>query len=94
MHVSSLVVRLRLDGCAGRRERRRRVEALLETLHRHFNAAIAELGRADACDEVILAAATVAESRREARATLDRLADALACHPDATLITPAEFHDH
>lgn len=58
----------------------------MERLHQSFNVSIAESDRGSGSDESVLLIAAVGRTRREARETLDRVADALAVHPRAEVL--------
>jgi len=89
MHVASMRLELRLADCRTSGQRRRLLEAMIPTLRRHFNVALAEVdGPADTC----LAAAAVDENRRDARDTLKKVADAVAAHPRVVVVSRA-IHD-
>ena len=86
VYVATLRLDLRIRDCLSVRVKRRRVRAILEKLHKHFNVSVAEVDRRDHPSEAVLAVAAVAEGRREAREQLERVADALAVHPRAELL--------
>jgi uncharacterized protein YlxP (DUF503 family) len=86
MHVAALRLEIRVRDCPAARVKRRRLRAIVEKLHKHFNVSVAEVGRHDHACEVVLGVAAVAETRREARQTLGRIADALAVHPRVELL--------
>jgi uncharacterized protein YlxP (DUF503 family) len=86
MHLAALRLEIRVKHCASARVKRRRVRAIVEKLHRHFNISVAEVGLQDHPSDSTLAAAAVAETRREAREPLERVADALAVHPRVELL--------
>ena len=87
MYAATLRLELRIDGCRTARTRRRRVEAILAKLHKHFNVSAAEVGRGDHAIEAVVAFAAVAATRREARDRLARVADALDAHPRAEVVS-------
>jgi uncharacterized protein YlxP (DUF503 family) len=86
MHLAALRLEIRVRGCTAARVKRRRVRAIVEKLHKHFNVSVAEVDRRDHPCEVVLAVASVAETRREAREPLGRVADAMAVHPRVELL--------
>ncbi len=86
MYVAALRLEIRVRDCTSARVKRRRVRAIVEKLHKHFNVSVAEVDRREHPDEVVLAAAAVAESRREAREPLARIAEAMAVHPRVELL--------
>lgn len=87
MHVAALRLELRVRDCPSARIKRKRVRAIVEKIHRHFNVSVAEVDRIDHPTEVVLAVASVGQTRRDAREQLDRVADALAVHPRAELLS-------
>ena len=87
-----LRLELRVLGCRDLRQKRRRVRAIMGKLRRHFNVSIAEVDRHEQATEAVLGVAAVAGTRREARAVLDRVADAVGVHPRAELVRHA-FHE-
>jgi uncharacterized protein YlxP (DUF503 family) len=86
MHVATLRLAIRVRDCTSARVKRRRVRAIVEKLHKHFNVSVAEVDLREHPNEVVLAAAAVAETRREAREPLGRIADAMAVHPRVELL--------
>ncbi len=89
MTVATLRLKLLLADCQTTREKRRLMRAILEKLHRHFNVSMAE-GDDDANpSQSDLTVVVVARTRREARETLARVADAVAAHPRAELLSHA-----
>ena len=89
MHVATLRFAIRVRDCRAVRVKRKRVRAILEKLHKHFNVSVAEVEGHSHPSESILAAAAVAEGRREAREPLERIVDALAVHPRVELLDHA-----
>lgn len=89
MPAVSLILEVRLEGCASPRQRHAKADQILNKLRQHFNVSVAELNR-DAPGEIAaLAFATVARTRREARDLLDRVSEAVAAHPHAEIIKVA-----
>ena len=86
MTVVTLRLDLRVDPCHSARERRRLLQAMLEKLHRHFNVSVAEADGEGGVDRAVLLAAAVGKTRREARETLERVADAISAHPRAEIL--------
>jgi uncharacterized protein YlxP (DUF503 family) len=88
MPTISLVLEVRLDGCASAKSRRTQAEAILGKLRKHFNVAVADLtlNLDGGGDLAALGFAAVGRTRREARETLDRVADAVAAHPRAEIL--------
>jgi uncharacterized protein YlxP (DUF503 family) len=86
MHVASLRLELRVDDCLTLRQKRRRMRAIIDKLHRHFNVSVAEVGRHDRPAEAVLGVAAVGGTRRDAREILVRVADALGAHPRAEVL--------
>ncbi|MBX6311679.1 MAG: DUF503 domain-containing protein [Isosphaeraceae bacterium] len=89
MHVAVLVLELRFGDCRTLRQKRRRLEKIIAKVRRHFNVAMLEVDRHDRPEESILGVAAVGRARREAREVLERIADALGCHPRAELVRHA-----
>lgn len=89
MTVATLRLKLLVADCQTTREKRRFMRTILEKLHRHFNVSVAE-GDDDANpSQSDLTVVVVARTRREARETLARVADAVAAHPRADLLSHA-----
>jgi uncharacterized protein YlxP (DUF503 family) len=86
MHVATLRLQLRVRDCTSVRVKRRRVRAILEKLHKHFNVSVAEVDRVDHPSESVLAVAAVDRGRREVRERLERVVEALSVHPRAELL--------
>jgi uncharacterized protein YlxP (DUF503 family) len=87
MTVATLRLELRVGNCYTQREKRRRMQAIMSKLHRHFNVSVAEADRDDDPSHALLVVAAVARNRRDARETLDRVADAVAAYPRAELLS-------
>jgi len=87
LYLAVLRLGLRMPAEPDPTERRRLIRAMLDTLHRHFNVAVAEAGVDDPTGSAWLGAAALSASRREARATLERVADAVAGHPRVELLS-------
>ncbi len=86
MHLAALRLTLRIKDCNHVRVKRRRIRAILEKLHKHFNISVAEVDRREHPFETVLAVAAVAETRREVHESLERVVDALTVHPRAELV--------
>ncbi len=88
MPAISLVLEVRLDGCASAKSRRTQAERILGKLRKHFNIAVADLtvNRDGIGNVAALGFAAVGRTRREAREILDRVADAVAAHPRAEIL--------
>lgn len=89
MPVVSLVLEVRLDGCASARQRKPVADEILGRLRRHFNVAVSDLNRDEPGDVAALGFAAVGRTRREAKDVLDRVADAVAAHPRAEIVKAA-----
>jgi uncharacterized protein YlxP (DUF503 family) len=85
MYVAILRIELRIGD--GPRARDRIVRAIVEKIHRHFNVSVAEVDRAKHPSESVIGVAAVAASRKEVREVLDRVADAVAVHPRAEVLS-------
>ncbi len=86
MTVATLRLELLVTDCTTQREKRRRMRAILDKLHRHFNVSVAELDEADP-RHARLAVAAIGRSRREVHETLQRVSEAIAAHPRAALLS-------
>ena len=84
MNLATLRVEFRLRDCQGRRDRKRRLEEIIRKLRKHFNVSAAEEEGREA-DSARLVAAAVGSLRGQARKTLERVAEAIAAHPDLEL---------
>ena len=58
----------------------------MDRLHRSFNVAVADAASVGEADRTVLVVATVGRTRRDARLTLERVADAVAVHPHTELL--------
>ncbi|MDR3632240.1 MAG: DUF503 domain-containing protein [Isosphaeraceae bacterium] len=86
MTVATLCLELLITNCTNQRAKRRCTRAILDKLHRHFNVAVAEMEDHDP-GHARLAVVTVARTRHEARERLERVAEAVAAHPRAALLS-------
>ena len=89
MTVATLRLQLLVADCHTTREKRRFMRAIMEKLHRHFNVSVADGDHDADPSQSDLTVAVVARTRREARETLTRVADAVAVHPRAELLSHA-----
>jgi uncharacterized protein YlxP (DUF503 family) len=86
MTVVTLRLDLRFHPCPTAREAKRQVTAIVEKLHRSFNVSVAAAEGDDGHDTARVLVAAAAKTRKEARETLARIADALAAHPRAEIL--------
>ncbi|MGE3821632.1 MAG: DUF503 family protein [Isosphaeraceae bacterium] len=86
MTFATLRIDLRVVLCASPKDRHRQMRSILETIHTHFNVAVAEGEEPHAHDQAVLFAAAVARTRREALEILERVADAVSAHPRAEVL--------
>lgn len=86
MTVATLCLELLVTDCTTLRAKRRCTRAILDKLHRHFNVSVAEMEDHDRA-HARLAVVTVARTRHEARERLERVAEAVAAHPRAALLS-------
>jgi uncharacterized protein len=91
MKVATLRLELLIYECRTLREKRRRLEAIITRLRRHFNVSVAEVDLHDWPSEAVLGVAAVGSSRWEARETLKRVADAVGVYPRAALVRHAIY---
>lgn len=82
MTFATLRLDLRVRQAQGVRDQRRQMQAIMDKLHRAFNVSVAEVD-GDEPGSVVLVVAAVSRARRDARETLERVADAVAAHPRA-----------
>jgi uncharacterized protein YlxP (DUF503 family) len=87
MTVATLYLELLVTNCTNPRAKRRCTRAILDKLHRHFNVAVADLDEDRDPAHARLAVVTVARTRHEARERLERVAEAVAAHPRAALLS-------
>ncbi len=86
MTVAVLRLELLVGDCHTPRGKRRRMRAIMDKLHRHFNVSVAEADLDGDPARAVLVVAAASRSRREAREVLARVADAVAAHPRAELV--------
>jgi uncharacterized protein YlxP (DUF503 family) len=91
MKVATLRMDLLIIECRTLREKRRRMQAIIKKLRRHFNVSVAEVDLHDWPTEAVLGAAAVGNSRREVREVLTHVADAVSVYPRAELVRHALF---
>ncbi|HWE35842.1 MAG TPA: DUF503 family protein [Isosphaeraceae bacterium] len=89
MTVATLRLELRVGDCPSLRERRRRLGRIAAKLRRYFNVSVAEDDRIGTPTQGALVAAAVGNSRVAARDVLERVADAVAAHPQVELLAQA-----
>ncbi len=89
MTVATLRLKMLVAECHSTREKRRLMWAIMEKVHRHFNVSVAEGDHDSDPSQSDLTVVVVARTRREARETLARVADAIAAHPRAELLSHA-----
>lgn len=86
MTVVTLRLELRLARCSTARQARRQLEGIMEKLQRHFNVSVAGSEADGGPDLAVLLVAAAGRTRKDARSTLERVADALAAHPRAEVL--------
>jgi uncharacterized protein YlxP (DUF503 family) len=89
MTVMTLRLDLRVVHCQTPRDKRREMRAIVDKLHRHFNVSVAEADAEDDPVAAVLVVAAVGRTRRDARETIARVADAVAAHPRAEVLAHA-----
>ena len=89
MTVVTLRLDLRVGPCQSPRDKRRQMRAIVDRLHRHFNVSVAEADAPGDPDQAVLVVAAVGRTRRDARDTIERVADAVAAHPRAEVLAHA-----
>jgi uncharacterized protein YlxP (DUF503 family) len=87
MSVAVLRLELLVGDCTTPRGKRRRMRAIMDKLHRHFNVSVAEVDHDDDPVHARLIVAAAARTRRDARETLNRVTDAIGSHPQAELLS-------
>jgi uncharacterized protein YlxP (DUF503 family) len=87
MTVATLRLDLRLGPGLSPREARRQMQTIMDKLHRHFNVSVASTEGDGGHDVAVLIAAAAARTRRDARETLERVAEAVAAHPRAEVLS-------
>jgi uncharacterized protein YlxP (DUF503 family) len=86
MTVATLRLDLRFHPRPTPREAKRQVAAIIEKLHRSFNVSVAAAEGGEGPDTARVLVAAAAKTRKEARETLDRVADAMIAHPRAEVV--------
>ena len=89
MTIVTLRLDLRVSHCQSTRDLRRQMRAIMDKLHRHFNVSVADAEPEGRADQAVLLVAAVGRTRREARETIERVADAVAAHPHAEVLAHA-----
>jgi len=87
MTLATLQMVLVVNGCHSLREKQKRMRGIMGKLHKHFNVSVADVGRDDDPSQAKLAVAVIGRTRSEVHATLERVADAVAVHPRAQLVS-------
>jgi uncharacterized protein YlxP (DUF503 family) len=87
MTAASLQMVLVVTNCRSYRDTRKQMQNIMNKLRKHFNVALAEVGRFEAPGESKLAAVSVGRTRGEVRETLLRVADAIAVHPRTEVLS-------
>jgi uncharacterized protein YlxP (DUF503 family) len=91
MRVATLRLELVILECQSLREKRRRMQAIITKVRRHFNVSVAEVDLHDWPSTAVLGVAAVGNSRWEVRSLLNRVADALSVYPRAELVQHSLF---
>ena len=86
MTVLTLRLDLRIGPFHSSRDKRRQLQAIMDKLHRHFNVSVAGADGEGGPDASVLVVAAASRTRREARATLERVVDAIMAHPHAEVL--------
>jgi hypothetical protein len=87
MTVVTLRLDLRVGNCHTLWEKRRRMRAIMEKLHRSFNVSVAAVDHDLDPSLATLAVVAVAKTRREVHELLERVVDAVAAYPKAELLS-------
>jgi uncharacterized protein len=86
MTIVTLRLDLRVSQCHSPRDLRRQLQAIMDKLHRHFNVSVASAESEGEPGVAVLVVAALGRTRRDARETLERVADAVAAHPRAEVL--------
>ena len=86
MTVVTLRLEFRVSPYHSPRDKRRQLQAIMDKLHRYFNVSVAGADSDAGPDAAVLVVAAVGRTRRDARETLERVADAVAAHPRAEVV--------
>ena len=89
MPVARLTAEISIPAAQSIKDRRQVVRSMKDKLRHGFNVSVAEVDGHSHPSESIVAAAAIAEGRREAREPLERIIDALAVHPRVELLDHA-----
>ena len=89
MTVATLRLDLRVSHCHSYRDKRRQMQAIMDKLHQYFNVSVAQADGDLEPGAAVLLVAAVGRTRRDARATLTRVADAVAAHPHTEILRHA-----
>lgn len=76
--VGILTLHLRLPGCASLKEKRGRLKALLNGLHKKFNLSVAEMERQDMWQEAVIACALVSSDAKHIQRSLQTVSNWVA----------------
>jgi uncharacterized protein YlxP (DUF503 family) len=87
MTVATLRLDLRVVNCRSPEEKRRRMRAMMDKLHRSFNVSVAAVDDHQDPLALTLAVVAVAAARRQVRELLERVADAVAVYPGAEVLS-------
>ncbi len=68
--IASLVVHLRLPGCSSLKEKRGRIQPLMNRLRREFNVSVAELDMQDQWQDAVIGCAVIGGGRGNLEAAL------------------------
>jgi len=91
MKLATLRMELLIIECRTLREKRRRMQAIIGKLRRHFNVSVAEVDLHGWPTQAVLGVAAVGNSRQEVRDVLTHVADAVGVYPGAELVRHAIF---
>jgi uncharacterized protein YlxP (DUF503 family) len=86
MTVATLRLDLRFRDCLTPRDARRQIQTIMDKLHKHFNVSVADADLTGDPGATLLLVAAVGRTKRDARETLERVADAVAAHPRAEVL--------
>jgi uncharacterized protein len=87
MTVATLRLDLQFRHCLTQKETRRQIQAIMDKLHKHFNVSVADADLGGDAGAACLLVAVVARTRRDARERLERVADVVAAHPRAEVLS-------
>jgi uncharacterized protein YlxP (DUF503 family) len=87
MHVASLEVELRLDGCFNLKDKRKILQSVLQKLRNELHVSAAEVGDQELWNSAVIGVACVSAHAQLADSILDRVVAKIDAEPEVEVVS-------